>query len=81
MKFWRKIKQKEIDLQLTEFPGASSEGQGALAMPAFFIPLHRSAITLLMELMDCIYPFSSLVEIPVYHWDTSAAPLCVCLLF
>jgi len=58
-----------------DFPGASSEGQGALAMPAFFILLHRLILPLLMEGMDGMCPFSSLVKIPLGYIISPCVPL------
>jgi hypothetical protein len=59
----------------TDFPGTSSVGQGALAMPAFFIPLLRLTLLLLwrVEWIACAHSPPCLS----YHWDTSAAPVCV----
>jgi hypothetical protein len=45
-KVQQKNKIKRTYVWFTDFPGASSEGQGALAMPAFFIPLHRLTLPL-----------------------------------
>jgi hypothetical protein len=50
--FYKVLQKNKIKwncVWFTDFPGASSEGQGALAMPAFFIPLHRLTLPLLME--------------------------------
>jgi hypothetical protein len=69
-----KIKRKCV--WFTGFPGASSEGQGALAMPAFFIPLQRLTLVLFMEgIMDGVCPFSSLVEIPLGYISSPCVPL------